>query len=145
MPYVPQAEVALRVAIDSMMGASWKKYALPSGREYRFTYNDKYILSEERRDSSTSVLGVFDVNSLQEKYCVEIPSSYNYLSCSRNDKYLAVGYSSNIRIYDLEKGELVNTLYPGNFLYDSILEEYNPVYLSLEDDQPCNPNVLTVF
>lgn len=77
MPYVPQAEVALRVAIDSMMGASWKKYALPPGREYRFTYNDKYILSEERRDSSTSVLGVFDVNSLQEKYCVEIPSSYN--------------------------------------------------------------------
>lgn len=146
MPYVPQAEVALRVAIDSMMGASWKKYALPSGREYRFTYNDKYILSEERRDSSTSVLGVFDVNSLQEKYCVEIPSSYNYLSCSRNDKYLAVGYSSNIRIYDLEKGELVNTLRPGSFLYDSILEEYNPVYLySLEDGQTCNPNVLTSF
>lgn len=146
MPYVPQAEVALRVAIDSMMGASWKKYALPPGREYRFTYNDKYILSEERRDSSTSVLGVFDVNSLQEKYCVEIPSSYNYLSCSRNDKYLAVGYSSNIRIYDLAKGELVNTLYPGNFLYDSILEEYNPVYLySLVDAQTCNPNVLTSF
>ena len=58
---------------------------------------------------------------------------------------MAVGYSSNIRIYDLEKGELVNTLYPGNFLYDSILEEYNPVYLSLVDDQPCYPNVLTSF
>lgn len=45
----------------------------------------------------------------------------------------------------MEKGELVNTLYPGNFLYDSILEEYNPVYLSLVDDQPCYPNVLTSF
>ena len=46
-PYVVEAEAALRLAIDSLMNNSWKKYALPSERKYFFTYNDKYIFSEK--------------------------------------------------------------------------------------------------
>lgn len=147
-PYVVEAEAALRLAIDSLMNNSWKKYALPSEREYFFTYNDKYILSEKQVDSVTINLGVFDTK-LQEIHSIKLPSNYNYLACSIDDRYLAIGYLHNIRLYDLEKGVLKNNIYTEEPLFDSILENYNPIYLNsllnIYDESDYSPNILTSF
>ena len=90
-PYIPQAEEALRFAIDKINDSSWKKHALPIGTECCFTYNDKYILSKELQDSLENIIAI-DSKSLQEKSKFRIRSNYNYLSCSHDDRYLAVGY-----------------------------------------------------
>ena len=148
-PYVPQAEVALRIAIDSLNGSSWKKIALPKGREYTFTHNDRYILSEAIEDDSLSILGIYSPKSLQEKFRFKLHSNYNYLSCSKNDKYLAVGYQSKISIFDLGKGKLIRSLYPDDSLFDSILLNFNPIYLNrfleIGENSSSQPNILTQF
>jgi len=72
---------------------------------------------------------VIDSNSLQEKSKIRLRPNYNYLSCSHDDKYLAVGYHFNICVYDLEAGRKIKTLYLGNSLSDSILVNYNPISL----------------
>lgn len=147
-PYVPQAEEALRFAIDKLNDSSWKKYALPIGTEGCFTYHDKYILSKEIQDSLENII-IIDSNSLQEKSKIRIRSNYNYLSCSHDDKYLAVGYHFNICVYDLEAGRKIKTLYLGNSLADSILVNYNPIYLDrfldVGNDKSSHPNILTAF
>lgn len=93
-PYVPQAEEALRFAIDKLNDSSWKKYALPIGTECCFTYHDKFILSKKLQDSLENIIAI-DSKSLQEKSKIRIRSNYNYLSCSHDDRYLAVGYHFN--------------------------------------------------
>lgn len=147
-PYVPQAEEALRFAIDKLNDSSWKKYALPIGTECCFTYHDKYILSKGLQDSLENIL-IIDSNSLQEKSKIRLRPKYNYLSCSHDDKYLAVGYHSNICVYDLEAGTKINTSYLGNSLADSILLNYNPIYLDrfldVGKDKSSHPNILTTF
>ena len=147
-PYIPQAEEALRFAIDKLNDSSWKKYALPIGTECCFTYHDKYILSKELKDSMENIIAI-DSKSLQEKSKIRIRSNYNYLSCSHDDKYLAVGYHFNICVYDLEAGRKIKTLYLGNSLADSILVNYNPIYLDrfldVGEDKSSHPNILTAF
>ena len=81
----------MRFAIDKINDSSWKKHALPIGTECCFTYNDKYILSKELQDSLENIIAI-DSKSLQEKSKFRIRSNYNYLSCSHDDRYLAVGY-----------------------------------------------------
>ena len=119
-PYIPQAEEALRFAIDKLNDSSWKKHALPIGTECCFTYHDKYILSKELQDSLENIIAI-DSKSLQKKSKIRIRSNYNYLSCSHDDRYLAVGYHFNVSVYDLEAGTKINTFYLGNPLADSIL------------------------
>lgn len=146
-PYVPQAEEALRLAIDKLNDSSWKKYALPIGTECCFTYHDKYILSKGLQDSLENIL-IIDSNSLQEKSKIRLRPNYNYLSCSHDDKYLAVGYHFNICVYDLEAGRKIKTLYLGNSLSDSILVNYNPIYLDrfldVGKDKSSHPNILWI-
>ena len=74
-PYIPQAEEALRFAIDKINDSSWKKHALPIGTECCFTYNDKYILSKELQDSLENIIAI-DSKSLQEKSKFRIRSNY---------------------------------------------------------------------
>lgn len=147
-PYVPQAEEALRFAIDKLNDSSWKKHALPIGTECCFTYHDKYILSKELQDSLENIIAI-DSKTLQEKCKIRIRSNYNYLSCSHDDKYLAVGYHFNICVYDLEAGTKINTFYLGNSLADSILVNYNPIYLdrflTVGEEKLSHPNILTAF
>lgn len=125
-----------------------EKYALPIGTECCFTYHDKYILSKGLQDSLENIL-IIDSNSLQEKSKIRLRPKYNYLSCSHDDKYLAVGYHSNICVYDLEAGTKINTSYLGNSLADSILLNYNPIYLDrfldVGKDKSSHPNILTTF
>ncbi|MDD7094918.1 MAG: toll/interleukin-1 receptor domain-containing protein [Bacteroidales bacterium] len=147
-PYIPQAEEALRFAIDKLNDSSWKKLALPIGTECCFTYHDKYILSKELQDSLENIIAI-DSKSLQEKSKIRIRSNYNYLSCSHDDRYLAVGYHFNVCVYDLEAGTKINTFYLGNPLVDSILVNYNPIYLDrfldVGEDKLSHPNILTAF
>lgn len=147
-PYIPQAEEALRFAIDKLNDSSWKKHALPIGTECCFTYHDKYILSKELQDSLENIIAI-DSKSLQEKSKIRIRSNYNYLSCSHDDRYLAVGYHFNVCVYDLEAGTKINTFYLGNPLADSILVNYNPIYLDrfldVGEDKLSHPNILTAF
>ena len=147
-PYVPQAEEALRFAIDKLNDSSWKKYALPIGTECCFTYHDKFILSKKLQDSLENIIAI-DSKSLQEKSKIRIRSNYNYLSCSHDDRYLAVGYHFNICVYDLEVGTKINTLYLGDSLADSILVNYNPIYLDrfldIGKNKSSHPNILTAF
>lgn len=147
-PYVPQAEEALRFAIDKLNDSSWKKHALPIGTECCFTYHDKYILSKDLQDSLENIIAI-DSKSLQEKSKIRIRSNYNYLSSSHDDKYLAVGYRFNICVYDLEAGTKRNTFYLGSPLADSILVNYNPIYLdrflAVDEDKSSRPNILTTF
>lgn len=147
-PYIPQAEEVLRFAIDKLNDSSWKKHALPIGTECCFTYHDKYILSKELQDSLENII-VIDSKSLQEKSKIRIRSNYNYLSCSHDDRYLAVGYHFNVCVYDLETGTKINTFYLGNPLADSILVNYNPIYLDrfldVGEDKSSHPNILTAF
>lgn len=147
-PYIPQAEEALRFAIDKLNDSSWKKLALPIGTECCFTYHDKYILSKELQDSLENIIAI-DSKSLQEKSKIRIRSNYNYLSCSHDDRYLAVGYHFNVCVYDLEAGTKINTFYLGNPLADSILVNYNPIYLDrfldVGEDKLSHPNILTAF
>lgn len=147
-PYVPQAEEALRLAIDKLNDSSWKKYALPIGTVCCFTYHDKYILSKELKDSIETIIAI-DPKSLQEKSKIRIRSNYNYLSCSQDDRYLAVGYHFNVCVYDLEAGTKRNTFYLGSPLADSILVNYNPIYLDrfldVGEDKLSHPNILTAF
>lgn len=147
-PYIPQAEEALRFAIDKLNDSSWKKYALPLGTECCFTYHDKYILSKKSQDSLENIIAI-DSKSLQEKSKIRIRSNYNYLSCSHDDRYLAVGYHFNVCVYDFETGTKINTFYLGNPLADSILVNYNPIYLDrfldVGEDKSSHPNILTAF
>lgn len=147
-PYIPQAEEALRFAIDKLNDSSWKKLALPIGTECCFTYHDKYILSKELQDSLENIIAI-DSKSLQEKSKIRIRSNYNYLACSHDDRYLAVGYHFNVCVYDLEAGTKINTFYLGNPLADSILVNYNPIYLDrfldVGEDKSSHPNILTAF
>ena len=147
-PYIPQAEEALRFAIDKLNDSSWKKLALPIGTECCFTYHDKYILSKELQDSLENIIAI-DSKSLQEKSKIRIRSNYNYLSCSHDDRYLAVGYHFNVCVYDLEAGTKRNTFYLGSPLADSILVNYNPIYLDrfldVGEDKSSHPNILTAF
>lgn len=147
-PYIPQAEEALRFAIDKLNDSSWKKHALPIGTECCFTYHDKYILSKELQDSLENIIAI-DSKSLQEKSKFRIRSNYNYLSCSHDDRYLAVGYYFNLCVYDLEAGTKINTFYLGNPLADSILVNYNPIYLDrfldIGKNKSSHPNILTAF
>ena len=147
-PYIPQAEEALRFAIDKLNDSSWKKHALPIGTECCFTYHDKYILSKELQDSIENIIAI-DSKSLHEKSKFRIRSNYNYLSCSHDDRYLAVGYYFNLCVYDLETGTKINTFYLGNPLADSILVNYNPIYLNrfldVGEDKSSHPNILTAF
>lgn len=147
-PYIPQAEEALRFAIDKLNDSSWKKHALPIGTECCFTYHDKYILSKELQDSLENIIAI-DSKTLQEKSKIRIRSNYNYLSCSQDDRYLAVGYHFNVCVYDLEAGTKRNTFYLGSPLADSILVNYNPIYLDrfldVGEDKSSHPNILTAF
>ena len=105
-------------------------------------------LSKKLQDSLENIIAI-DSKSLQEKSKIRIRSNYNYLSCSHDDKYLAVGYHFNICVYDLEAGRKIKTLYLGNSLADSILVNYNPIYLDrfldVGNDKSSHPNILTAF
>ena len=106
------------------------------------------ILSKELQDSLENIIAI-DSKSLQEKSKFRIRSNYNYLSCSHDDRYLAVGYHFNVCVYDLEAGTKINTFYLGNPLADSILVNYNPIYLDrfldVGEDKLSHPNILTAF
>lgn len=148
-PYVPQAEAALRIALDSLKSRSWKKYSLGLGREYRFSHHDKYILSEELLDSLTTLMRVYDSSTFQEKCHIKLPFSYTYLSSSQDDNCLAVGSQTDICLYDLESGKLVKSSRIGDASSKSILEAYSPIYLYrfIDEDTESTPqiNALTQY
>lgn len=148
-PYVPEAEAVLRIALDSINGSSWKKYALAENAEYMFTANDSYLLSIQQKDSITQILHVIEEETMQELFKIVLPGNYSYISSSEEDEMICIGVGTSVMIYELKSGRLVDksSIYSPKIQY--VLNSYTPIYLkntlfTLDDEREC-PNLLTLF
>ena len=148
-PYVPEAEAALRIALDSIRGNSWKKHALIENSEYYFSANDKYLLSIQHKDSVKVTLNVTDLETLQEMCNIQLPINYSYISSSDNDEFICIGTDSEIIVYDSKNGKLVSTGDLNNTMTHRVIQNYSPIYIEtslvLPNDKKYIPNILTNY
>lgn len=137
-PYVPEAEQALRIALDSL-NYSYVKQQISQDCYCYFSYGGNYLLFDN--DSSFTIK---DSETLMDKWNLSLGGKYNYIGCSDDDKYLEVGIGDKLFVYDFNDGKLCETLHVGEDKFSYTMQGSHPFYIYKDIDfEKYTPNILT--